>query len=171
MKKQFREGPETERLLHRAMTVDDAEAFYALKSQPEVIRYTGEPPLQSVEEARDALAAYPDFDTHGYGRWGCVLKETGAIIGFCGMKYLDELDEVDLGYRYFPEYWGRGLATEACRACLAFGFETIGLERIIGLVLPENGASIRVLEKVGMRADGEVEYEGIIAQRYVVEAG
>lgn len=170
MAKQFRIGPETVRLAHRAMTVDDAAAFYALNSHPDVMRFTGEPPLQSLDEARDALAAYPDFDTHGFGRWGCVLKETGAIIGFCGLKYLDELGEVDLGYRYLPEYWGRGLATEACRACVEFGFEQIGLEHIIALVLPENAASIRVLEKVGMRAEGEVEYEGVVALRYVVEA-
>lgn len=146
------------------MTVDDAVAFYALNSHPEVMRYTGEPPLQSVEEAREMIAAYPDFNTHGFGRWGCVLKETGAMIGFCGLKYLDELGEVDVGFRFLPEYWGRGVATEACRACVELGFETMGLERTIALVLPENVASIRVLEKTGMRRDGEVSYEG----RYVI---
>ncbi len=168
--KQYRIGPKTDRLMHRAMTIDDAAAFYALNSHPEVMRYTGEPPLRSVDEARDVIAAYPDFDTHGFGRWGCVLKDTGALIGFCGLKYLDELGEVDVGFRFLPEYWGRGLATEACRACVDFGFERMGLKRIIALVLPENLASIRVLEKVGMRFDGEVGYEGIVALRYVVEA-
>lgn len=164
MTKPFLVGPDTKRLSHRAMTVDDAVAFYALNSHPEVMRYTGEPPLQSVEEAREMIAAYPDFNTHGFGRWGCVLKETGAMIGFCGLKYLDELGEVDVGFRFLPEYWGRGVATEACRACVELGFETMGLERTIALVLPENVASIRVLEKTGMRRDGEVSYEG----RYVI---
>ncbi|MCA9254884.1 MAG: GNAT family N-acetyltransferase [Phycisphaerales bacterium] len=164
-----RTGPETTRLILRAMTTDDAAAFYALNSHPDVMRLTGEPPLTSIEAAREAIATYPDFNTVGYGRWGCVLKDTGAMIGFCGLKYLDDLEEVDLGYRLLPEYWGRGLATEASLASVAFGFETLKLNRIIGLVLPENIGSIRVLEKVGMRAEGEFIYDGQRALRYVVE--
>jgi RimJ/RimL family protein N-acetyltransferase len=165
---QYNVGPETDRLIHRAMTVDDAAAFYALNSHPDVMRYTGEPPIETVEAARDAIAAYPDFEKYGYGRWACVLKETGAIIGFCGLKYLDDLDKVDVGFRFLPEYWGKGLATEAARASIAFGFNVLMLDQIIGLVLPENGASIRVLEKLGMRSEGEIEYDGVVALRYVI---
>lgn len=164
-----RTGPETTRLLHRAFTVDDAAAFFALNGDPEVMRLTGEPLLASVEEARAAIAAYPDFETVGFGRWACVLRESGAVIGFCGLKLLPELDEVDVGYRFLPEYWGQGLATEACRASLAYGFDVLGLTRIIALVLPVNGASIRVLEKVGMRPEGTMEYDGQQALRYVLE--
>ena len=108
-----RVGPTTERLFHRAMQPEDAEAFFVLNSNPEVLRHTGEPPLHSVAEARERIEAYEDFDTIGYGRWGSFLAETGAMIGFCGLKYLPEMDEVDIGYRFLPEYWGRGLATEA----------------------------------------------------------
>ena len=84
------------------------------------------------------------------------------------MKYLPELDAVDVGYRFLPEYWGQGLATEACRASISFGFEELILNQIIGLVLAENIASIRVLEKVGMRFDGEVTYAGQTALRYEI---
>lgn len=146
--------------------MDDAEAFFALNSHPQVMRFTGESPLESLDAARIAIADYPDFETVGYGRWGCVLKETQSIIGFCGLKYLPDLDEVDVGFRFLPEYWGRGLATEACDASLVFAFNTLHLERVIGLVLPENAASIRVLEKVGMHADGRVIYDGLTALRY-----
>jgi RimJ/RimL family protein N-acetyltransferase len=156
----YRVGPATDRLALRALAVDDAEAFFAFNSNPEVMRWTGEPLLKSLEEAKDALARYPDFDTVGYGRWGCVLKEEQKVIGFCGLKYLADLDAVDVGYRFLPEYWGRGLATEACLASLEFGFDVLKLDRIIGLVLPENAASIRVLEKVGMRPEGEISYQG-----------
>lgn len=166
--KKYLEGPETERLRHRAMTVDDAEAFFALNSLPAVMRYTGETPVASVEEARAAIAAYPDFETVGFGRWACVSKATGEVIGFCGLKYLDELDAVDVGYRFLPECWGRGLATEACAATLDFAFETIGLEEVIALVLPDNAASVRVLEKVGMEPAGQVEFDGLTALRYRV---
>lgn len=161
-------GPETARLRMRAMVVDDAEAFFALNSHPDVMRHTGEPPLTSVEQARAAIADYPDFDTVGYGRWCCVLKDTDRLIGFCGLKYLDDLEEVDVGYRLLPEYWGKGLATEACAATLTYGFDEVGLSRIIALVLPENPASIRVLEKVGMTREGPLEIDGLHALRYAI---
>ncbi|MEM7144728.1 MAG: GNAT family N-acetyltransferase [Verrucomicrobiota bacterium] len=162
----YREGPETERLRHRALVSGDAEAFYRLNSDPEVMRYTAEAPLESVEAAREAIVTHPDFETVGYGRWACVLKGEESLCGFCGLKYLEDLDAVDLGFRFFPSYWGRGLATEACEASLRFGFEVLGLEEIIALVLPENGASIRVLEKVGMKFEGDFDYDGWRALRY-----
>ena len=163
-----RVGPVTKRLTLRALTVEDAEAFYSLNGDPEVMRLTGEPPLESLDEARAALASYPDFDRVGYGRWGCVHHEDQRVIGFCGLKYLDDLDAVDVGYRFLPEYWGRGLATEACLASVTFGFEVLKLDRIIGIVLPDNAASIRVLEKVGMRSEGEFTYDGYAALRYSI---
>ena len=79
-----RVGPVTKRLTLRALTVGDAEAFYSLNSHPEVMRFTGERRLKSLNEARAALARYPDFDKVGYGRWGCVLNEDKRVIGFCG---------------------------------------------------------------------------------------
>lgn len=159
-------GPETHRMAHRAFTVADADIAFALNSDPDVLRYTGDVPLASVDDARGFIADYPDFDEVGYGRWACVLKETQSIIGFCGLKYLPDLDEVDIGFRFLPRYWGRGLGTEACTACLSFGFNTIGLDRIVAFVMPENLASVRVLEKAGMRFDGEFDYDGIPTLRF-----
>ena len=153
---------------HRAFTLNDCEAFYRLNSHPEVMRFTCEQPLHAMEDARQAIANYPDFETVGYGRWACVLKATGAVIGFCGLKYLPELDEVDVGFRFLPEYWGQGLATETCSACIAFGFDVLNLSRILGLVLTANKASIRVLEKCGMTRNGEVAFDGACALKYVV---
>jgi ribosomal-protein-alanine N-acetyltransferase len=163
-----RTGPETDRLQHRAFVADDAEVVFALNGNPKVMRYTGEPMLQSLNEARQLIADYPDFDEVGYGRWACVLKQTQTIIGFCGLKYLPDLDAVDVGYRLLPQYWGRGLATEACIASLEFGFKTLCLDQIIGLVLPDHAASIRVLEKAGMQADGRFDYDGFDVLRYIV---
>jgi len=165
----YRTGPTTERLTMHAMTEDDAEAFFRLNSNAEVMRFTHEPLMQSVEEARDAIASYPDFDRYGYGRWGCFLKTGGPTIGFCGLKFLPEFDAVDIGYRLMPEYWGRGLATEAARATIAFGFATLKLDQIIALTIKENIGSIRVLEKIGMRGDGTVEYDGVCPLKYVID--
>ena len=165
--KLYRIGPQTKRLEHRALTVDDSDAFFALNSHPDVMRFTGEPPLQSLDEAREAIANYPDFETVGYGRWGCVLKENNSVIGFCGLKYLDDLDVVDIGYRFFPEYWGQGFATEAAGASMEFGFDTLQLKEIVGFVLPGNAGSIRVLEKLGMHEEGELVEDGLRALRFV----
>lgn len=160
-------GPETDRLLHRAFTIDDSAAFHALNGNPDVMRLTGEPILTSLQAARDAIRNYRDFDEIGYGRWACILKKTGSVIGFCGLKYLPDLDAVDVGYRFMPQYWGQGLATEACKASLDFGFATLKLNEIIGLVLPRNAASIRVLQKAGMQPDGKFLYDGQPVLRYV----
>ena len=164
------EGPETARLRHRAFTVDDAAALYAINSHPEVMRYTGEEPFPSLEVTREAIASYPDFKERGFGRWACVDKASGAIIGMSGLKYLPEFDAVDVGYRFLPEWWGKGLATESGIACLEFGFSVLGLEEIIGLVLPDNSGSIRVLEKLGMKRDGSVDACGAQALRFVITA-
>ena len=152
----------------RAVEARDADAFFALNSHPDVMRFTGEPPLGWIDEARAAIENYPDFETVGFGRWACVLKATGSFIGFCGLKRLDALGVVDVGFRFLPEHWGKGLATEACKASIAFGFEVLGLERIVGLVLPQNAASIRVLEKCGLRREGTVGYEGHEAVLYAI---
>lgn len=135
------------------------------------MRYTGEPPMPSVEAARDAIVAYPDFDTHGFGRWACVLKELGEDsppIGFCGLKFLDEVDEVDIGYRFLPAYWGRGLATESARASIEFGFVTLSLEHVCAFVLADNDGSIRVLNKLRMTRAADIMYDGQAAQRWTV---
>ena len=163
-------GPVTDRLELRALTVDDAEAVLTFNSNPEVMRWTGEPPMTSLQQAQDLLASYPDFDTVGYGRWGCVLKEEQKLIGFCGLKYLHDLDIVDVRYRLLPKYWGRGLATEAALATVQHGFDVLNLDQIIGLVLPQNAASIRVLEKIGMRLEEEFDYDGHQTLRYVLDS-
>ena len=164
-----RTGPQTDRLILRAMTPDDAEAFYQLNSNEAVMRYTHEPLLQSVEQARTAIERYSDFETHGFGRWGCFLTSDNTMIGFCGLKYLNDLKAVDLGYRLLTEYWGQGFATEAALASVAFGFDTLQLDQIIALTLPQNVGSIRVLEKVGMRSLGTIEYDGLHPLHYAID--
>ena len=170
-KPDHRRGPTTERLVLRKFEASDAQALYELCSDPEVMRYTGEPLMTSVDEARVGIETHPDWVDPGYGRWGVVLRELGEDSppsGFCGLKYLPEIDEVDIGYRLRTQYWGRGLATEAARASIEYGFSVLELPRIIGLVLPGNPASIRVLEKLGLERDGDVEYFGEHAQRWVI---
>ena len=97
------------------------------------------------------------------------MRAEARLIGFNGLKFLPELGETDLGYRLRRDCWGRGFATESSLAIVRHGFEVLKLERILGLVLPGNHASIRVLEKVGMRRDGSVEIDDQLAQRWTIE--
>ena len=165
---------ETSRLLLREFDEGDVAAFYVLGSDPAIIRYTRDPGggFRSVEQAAEVLRSHPlaDYREHGFGRWACVLRESGAVVGFAGLKRLPQLGEVDIGYRFLPAHWGAGLATEAGRAVLRYGFGPLGLRRVIGLVEPDNVASVRVLEKLGLRADGAFDDDGMRVSRYVIEA-
>ena len=134
---QHRIGPETDRLQHRAFTVDDAEAFFAINSHPIVMRYTGEPILESLSAAGAAIAAYPDFETVGFGRWACVLKATRTVIGFCGLKYLPDLEVVDVGYRFLPRYWDVDSQPRPALQVWISASRFLVWAKIVGLVLPE----------------------------------
>ena len=93
------------------------------------------------------------------GRWGVVNRQDEDFIGWCGLNNID--GEIDLGYRFFRSAWGQGFATEAARACIEYGFGTLRLSRIIARALPENIASWKVLEKVGMRFTGFGSCKGL----------
>ncbi|MCB0572881.1 MAG: GNAT family N-acetyltransferase [Phaeodactylibacter sp.] len=150
---------ETSRLWLRAFAVTDAPHFFELNNAPETIRYTGDLPFESVEAARQFLEAYNQYEQYGYGRWAVLLKPSGQWIGWCGLKYSPELQETDIGFRFFPRYWGQGYATEAARACLDYGFGPLGLDRIVGRAMKDNKASVRVLEKIGLRFWKEFDFE------------
>jgi [ribosomal protein S5]-alanine N-acetyltransferase len=161
---------ETDRLLLREYVEEDAEVFFKLNSDPEVLRFVPDKALLNVEQARQILVDHPiaDYRKHGFGRGACILKITGEQIGFAGLKYLEELGEVDVAYRLMPAYWGQGLATEAALASVRFGFADLGLKRIIGLVMPENVASVRVLEKAGLHYAETISFWRHQFSKYVI---
>lgn len=151
---------ETERLLLRKITLDDKEDLFKLHSHPDVQIYTGEPVVESIEEMEQAIRTRADdYEKYGYGRWATFLKDGMQFVGWAGLAYLPEFDEIDLGYRFLPEYWGLGIATEASRAILTYGFDSLNIRKIIAIALKENKASIRVMEKVGMEFDKLAPYE------------
>jgi [ribosomal protein S5]-alanine N-acetyltransferase len=117
--------------------------FYQLGSRPEIIRYDQSTPLASLEEARAMMDAAPfhDYATYGYGRFACVWKESGAVVGFSGVKYVPGLGDTELAYRFLTEFWGLGLATEARRASIEFARSDLGLERPVATVHLANLAS------------------------------
>lgn len=150
---------ETPRLGMRRLTPHDAQHFFNLNSDPEVIRYTGDAPFEDVAEARWFLENYDHYKKFGYGRWAVLLKETGEFIGWCGLKFMPELGETDLGSRFFRCHWNKGFATEAAKACVEYGFEKLGLKRIVGRAMEANAASIRVLQKAGLHFLKKIDFD------------
>ena len=143
---------ETPRLFIRKTELSDVPNMIELNSDPLVTQYTGDGPFNSPEQAQlvaqNILKQYDDF---GYGRWMMELKTSNEFVGWCGLKFHPDRDEVDIGYRLLRKHWGKGYATEASQYCVSYGFEKLGITRIIGRALKENTASIRVFEKLGMK--------------------
>ena len=141
---------QTKRLILRELCPGDAEDMMRLHSHPEVQRFTGEGVITTPEGIRKKIEEkMHDYKTYGYGRWATILKDGEQFVGWSGLAYLQEFDEIDVGYRFLPEYWGKGLATEATRAILAYSFNELKLKRIVAIAMKENKASIRVMEKAG----------------------
>jgi len=151
---------ETERLLLREIELSDKEELFELHADPEVQMYTGEPVVTSMEEIEKAIRSrIKNYKKYGFGRLATLIKETDQFIGWAGLAYLPEFDEVDLGYRFKKEFWGKGYATEASKAIVAHGFNELDLHSIIAIAFPENKASIKVMEKVGMKYLKHAPYE------------
>ncbi len=150
----------TERLYLRELTPADAKHFHDLNADPLVVRYTGDPPFENVAAARGFLNNYEQYNKYGYGRWAVLIKENDEWIGWCGLKYVPEYEDTDIGYRFFRKHWGKGYATESAQASLEYGFETLKLKKIVGRSFKENTASICVLEKIGLQFEKEILLDG-----------
>jgi [ribosomal protein S5]-alanine N-acetyltransferase len=158
---------ETNRLLLRAFTINDAQLIYDLNNHPDVTRYTYDP-LTDLEHARQVLeqAILPQYALYNHGRWAVHIKSGLEFIGWCGLKFRPEKSEVDLGYRFKTSAWGKGYATEAAYACLKYGFEKLNMVKITGRAVPANAGSWRVLEKIGMHFIREETVDGHLSKTY-----
>jgi ribosomal-protein-alanine N-acetyltransferase len=155
---------ETERISFRRLSMDDLDNLFTLYHSPDVRRYYSEG-IPNYEETRRELEWIVDecYPKYGFGMWATIYKETGKFIGRCGLCPMDieGKEEIEVAYMLSREYWGQGLATEAAQAILRYGFEQVGLTRLISVINPDNIASARVAEKIGMRLeiDGNVNDE------------
>ena len=144
----------TARLRLRHWRDDDLAELRRLDRDPRFVRFlSADGSLRSEEETAARLAwMQRDWVEHGFGRWAVEERETGRFVGHAGPG-VHRLwpDDPELGYGIDPELWGRGYATEAARAALAHGWETLGFERVVSLIHPQNVASIRVAERLGER--------------------
>ncbi|MEW5847527.1 MAG: GNAT family N-acetyltransferase [Myxococcota bacterium] len=160
----------TPRLLLRPHRPDDAPFMVELNADPEVVRYTGDTAFGRLAEAEEVIALLMrQYAERRMGRFMVVERESGQRLGFCGLKLLPD-GEVDLGYRLLRSAWGQGLATEASRACLDYGFGELELRRIVADVMPQNSASLRVVAKLGFTLEGPRHEDGMDLLRFALHA-
>ena len=158
---------ETDRLLLRMIRADDLDHLASLLSDPDVVRYVGDGQPTGREEAARALESIiKHWETHGFGRWAVVDRSSGEFIGFGGLRSLFGTPEVV--YHFAKAYWGKGYATEMARAVLRFGFEERGFDRIVAITKPQNVASIRVMDKLGLRFEKHTRYYDIDVVQYEI---
>jgi len=148
-----------DRIYLRPHTLEDADEFYKLNLDKEVIKYTGDSAFESVDDAASFLKSYLESNEEGFGRYALILIASNEYVGWCGLKRHDSF--IDLGYRLNKRFWGMGLATEAAKISLEHGFNRLNLVEIVGRTHPENIASVRILEKLGMSFSGIDSCNGI----------
>ncbi|MEA5564086.1 GNAT family N-acetyltransferase [Anabaena sp. UHCC 0399] len=149
---------ETTRLILRHFSLDDFDSLFRLYSDAEVMRYLS--PRTKAQTQASLIKHIQHWQEHNLGMWAVVYKDSGKMIGRCGLGFLDTTPEVELGYVLDKSYWNMGLGTEASQATLKYGFLKVKLDRIVAIARPENIASRRVIEKVGMKYQKHAHYYG-----------
>ncbi len=147
----------TARLTLRSFTIDDVDAYHAaIYNDPDVTRYLPGGTVRSKEATKSIVEYYIEHEqTHSYSVWAVVHNETQELIGHCGLVHvLDSPEDVELVYALRHDFWGQGLATEAASASLRHGFEKAKLEEILAFAYPQNKASERVMQRLGMYDEG-----------------
>ncbi|MBE9171360.1 GNAT family N-acetyltransferase [Pleurocapsales cyanobacterium LEGE 06147] len=142
----------------RSLQFCDLDALATIWADPEVTRFL---PSRGVpisrENAEKSLVSFLEhWNQRDYGIWAIVENASSQTIGYCGLRYLDELDEVEVLYGLARAYWGRGIATQAAKAAISYGFNGAKLDRIIAMALPDNLASRRVIEKAGLQYEKQI---------------
>jgi RimJ/RimL family protein N-acetyltransferase len=150
---------QTKNLMLRPFNIEDAKNIFLLNDDPQVMEYTGDVPFRSIDEAKRFLLQYLKKTPKGLGRFAVIEKESEQFLGWCGLRYTEDVHEYDIGFRFFRHNWGQGIATESAKACIEYGFNDLHLEEIVGRSRKDNIASIRVLEKIGMTYIKDQEFE------------
>lgn len=151
---------ETARLTLRHLTEDDAPFILALLREPSFLRYIGDRGVRDLDTARGYLREGPlaSYARHGHGLDLVVERSSGAALGMCGLLKREHLPDPDIGFAFFPAYWGKGFAREAAAATLAHGRKVLGIGRVCAITSLENPASIKLLEALGFRFEAIVEH-------------
>ena len=149
---------QTERLALRRLSSDDAEFILDLLNQPSFLQYIGDKGVRNTEDAINYIQNGPvaSYERFGFGLYRVELNDKAVPIGICGLLQRDTLPDVDVGFAFLPDYWSQGYALEAAEAVMNYGKEVLGLRRIVAITSLDNEASIKLLEKLGLKFEGMI---------------
>ncbi len=167
------DGPvlRTKRLVLEPFSEEHVDRLLTLFRAPEVRRFLLDDQVVDREWMVSEVATSEAlFESHGYGLWALREKEDEGIIGAVGYRFFHEPPELQIVVALFPSWWGRGLATEACREAIRYGFEEVGFERIAADADAENEESLRLMERLGMHFEGRVTKGGLDTMCYGLES-
>jgi RimJ/RimL family protein N-acetyltransferase len=144
---------ETDRLLLRWLSTEDAEFILELLNDPSWVQFIGDSGVRTLEDARNYILKGPVemYARLGFGLYLTELKEEGVSIGICGLIKRDSLEDVDIGFAFLPRFWAKGYAYESASAVMAYGKQALGLKRIVAITSPDNQSSAKLLEKLGLQ--------------------
>ncbi len=153
---------ETERLLLRHWRDEDLDAFHRLNSDEQVMRFF--PFRRSRAEAANALERFGNIVAEdGFGWCAVTQRSTGKVVGFSGLSKVNFkapfTPAVEIGWRFLPEHWGNGYATESASSLIAHGFSDLDLAEIVAFAVPANTASTKIMERIGMRPDPGFDFD------------
>lgn len=151
---------ETDRLILRKQTPEDAAFILTLLNEPSWLQFIGDRGVRTLEDARAYIlnGAIASYEKHGFGFYLTERKEDGALLGMCGLVKRDFMEDVDIGFAFLPQYWGQGYAYESASAVMTFARETLNLTRIVAITAQDNHASAKLLEKLGLRFEGTIQF-------------
>ncbi len=168
---------ETERLVLREIRDGDLEGMYELDSNPKVHKYLGNKPITTKEQAASYIKSIKSqYIERGIGRFAIIEKATGTFVGWSGIKFNtgekesigDKKDFYDIGYRLIENFWRKGYARESAEAALAFAFNELKLETIVGTAETENKASNKILKKIGLQYSETFAYKDVMLHWYTL---
>lgn len=144
---------ETDRLVLRQLSPDDAAFIFELLNEPSFIRYIGDKGVRTLDDARNYILNGPveSYRRYGFGLYLVELKAGGTPIGMCGVLKRDTLPDPDIGFAFLPAYWKLGYAFESAAAVMNHAREVLTLQRILAITSPDNEASEKLLGRIGLR--------------------
>ncbi len=140
------------------LELGDAPFILELLNTPQYIQFIGDKNVHSIKDAEINIQERIDsYVTTGFGLWLVALKKSGVPIGTCGLIKRDSLEHVDIGFAFHPNYFNKGYAYEAAEGCLRYGYEKLGLSKVVGITDGDNQSSIKLLEKLGLHFEKEIK--------------
>lgn len=166
---------ETERLILRELLKSDADGMFELDSDPLVHQYLGNKTINNINQSIELIDfVRQQYIDHGIGRWAIIDKSTNDFIGWSGLKFVTELNNghqnyYDVGYRLIRKYWGKGIATETAIIALDYAFNTLNTNEVYAAAHCENGASNKILQKIGMNFIETFSYQNFMCNWYKID--